>query len=127
MVRSRRSGLVLWEIVAALFIVTLVSLSAAALLRAQGRDVRMLYEERVAWEIATGHLARLEASGAPVAGSAELPVEGPGSENLLQPQGRVTTAPAEGKLRKVTVEVSWTGEKGVRRRVEARALVEVRP
>lgn len=123
MVRQR--GLVLWEIVTSLFVVTLVSVSAVAVLRAQGRDVRMLYEERVAWEAAAGQLAIV---GAPPEGTRELAVgDWAGWENLPQAKAVLTVRDVEKGLREAVVEVSWTGEKGLRRSVEARALLEVKP
>ncbi len=124
----RESGLVLWEVVASLFVVTLVAASAAAVLRAQGRDVRMIYEERVAWEAAAGQLALVEARGAPPEGTTELDVAGwAGWENLAQPKAVLVVRAVEPGLREAAVTVSWAGEKGVRRSVEARALLEAKP
>lgn len=123
MVRER--GLVLWEVVVAIFVVTLVSASAAAVLRAQGRDVRMLYEERAAWEAATAQLALV---GASEEGSRELDLgQWPGWENLPQAKAVLIVRAVEPGLREAVVEVSWAGEKGVRRSVEARAFLEAKP
>jgi len=123
----RERGLVLWEVLASLFVVALVGASAAAVLRAQGRDVRMLYEERVAWEEAAGILARLEAGEAAPEGTVELAADGPGTENLPELRAVRSVRRLEGGLREASVEVSWRGEKGVRRSVATRTVLEGRP
>ena len=108
-----------------LFVVTLVSVSAVAVLRAQGRDVRMLYEERVAWEAAAGQLAL---AGPAPEGTRELDLgDWAGWENLPQAKAVLTVRGLEKGLREAVVEVSWAGEKGMRRSIEARALLEVKP
>jgi hypothetical protein len=116
----RRGTVLLLEMTASLFVVALVGASAAALLRAQARDVRMLYEERAAWEAAAGLLATAEANGGR---EGELPLgDWPGMENLTGARAMLTLRDVEPGLREAVVTVAWTG--GI---VEARAFLEAKP
>ncbi len=125
----RRAGQVLLEVTAALVIVAFVSVSAAAVLQAEARNVRMLYEERLAWEVASGQLAVLEAARerAPREGTYEIALESPGWENLANGRCEATVAPVEPGVWRASVEVSWDGFRGARRSVAARTILAGAP
>jgi hypothetical protein len=47
----RRKGILLLEVVVAMTALAVMGAAVAAVLERQARDVRQLYEERVAWEV----------------------------------------------------------------------------
>jgi len=118
MVNRSRRGIVLLEVVVALAIIVVAAIAATVLLYRQAADIRALYEERVAWEIATGRLEELEASG-----WNETPARAPmpGGENL--PNAAVTETLATGDgVRRATVVVAWDDHRGFRRSVTASTI-----
>lgn len=110
----KKRGFVLIEVVVALSIIVVAAIAATVFLYRQAADVRALYEERVAWEIASGRLEELESadwSDAPE----RRPM--PGGENL--PGLTVTESVATGRA---TVVVEWNDHRGFRRHVTASTL-----
>jgi hypothetical protein len=115
-------------VVAAAVLVAAV-MAATFLLHQRGQDARMLYEERVAWEVAAGRVETLEARG--FAGLSEgrsvLAVQSPGWENLEDALCTLEVRPAGDGVHAVIVEVTWKSFRGVARRVDVRTLAQVKP
>ena len=126
---KRIRGYVLVEAVVAGGALLLAVLAASVLIYQRGQDARLLYEERVAWEVAVGRLETME--GEEFAGLAEgrvdLPVRDLGWENLADARCAVEVRPAGDGVHRVVVEVTWRDSGGVARRVEARTLARVEP
>ena len=122
---TRRRGIVLLELVGVFVIVALLTLSAAAVLRAQAANVRTLYEERLAEEAAAAVMERREAAGwsGLKEGRTEVKVEFPGWENLPGAACAWTVGEAEEGVRIVEVEVAWDGYRGGRRSVRLRTRI----
>ena len=118
----RRGGTVLIELMSALFALALVGASLAAALRAQAAEVRMLYEERLAWEVAAGQVELAEAAGASE-GRVEILVDDPGWENLSGATCVRTVSAGEGGTRRISVDVEWAGFRAIPRRVTARTVL----
>ncbi|HVR86967.1 MAG TPA: hypothetical protein VMU54_21770, partial [Planctomycetota bacterium] len=79
----RNQGYLLAELGVAMLVAVVISISCIAALARQSVAARMLYEERVAWEIAAGRLAMAEAGQLELrAGPLEIPKAEPGWENL---------------------------------------------
>ena len=124
MVRRRERGAWLVELSISVTIVLMVAASSVAALRAQSREVRTLYEERVAWEAAAGQMARLEAAGwkGLREGDHALRVTAAGYENLRDARCTLRVRPASGGVHRVVVEVAWTDAEGAARTVRVRTL-----
>jgi Tfp pilus assembly protein PilX len=122
-----RRGVALLELTVALALVTLVVIAATALLLRQARDARDLYEERVAFEAASGLVARLEASGFDVPdGRSEPAASSPGLENLRGAKAILDVEAFDGG-RRARVEVAWTSFRGLARRAEIVTYAGRRP
>jgi len=121
---KRRGGYMLAELGAALLVAAVISISSIAVLARQAVSARMLYEERVAWEVACGRLARVEAGTLQRSpGRLEIPPTEPGWENLSGAACTLTVSSAEPASERVSVEVSWDGFRGGRRSVQVGTIV----
>jgi len=115
--RSRARGSLLLEAAAAVALAALVTGSALATVHLQMRSARSLFEEKVARQLATGELERLEARGFDAA-DGESPLAA-GSAALAQLRdGRCTLVvardPSDASLRRARVVVRWRNGRFVR-------------
>ena len=119
-----RRGYFLLEVAAGVAIATMVAVSTFAVLRAHALNARMAYEEAVAREVAGARLERLEAGGwaGLREGSAAVPVDAPGWENLPEARCELSVGPEVAGVRSVAVEVSWEAAPGARRSVRLRTV-----
>lgn len=126
--RSNR-GSILIEATVALVIAGIAFMAAAAVLQNHSRHVRLLYDERVAWETASAQLEILEARGWKDLkdGRSEVAIDAPGWKNLREAKCSVLVERTSGGMRRVTVDVEWTSFDGGRRSVRARTLIGDRP
>ena len=122
--RRRDHGAWLLELTISILALTMVVAAALAVLRAQSREVRATYEERVALEAAEAQLEILEAAGWKDLPEEQRPLEMKiaGLENLDDVRGTLHVIAAPGSMRRILVEVAWTDSEGAGRSIKVRTL-----